>query len=289
MSPSVTELMSKHVDDLTFKGEARSSDDLFVMYDACRIALHLAKWDPEAALPTLRRQGKRCRDYFDNGPKGYGRTRQALASYYARLTIAAGKAGDEQAVQHFAAWIRTVPPDEVRDFVDDRRDRPGLFRPLVEFVDNPAIQDAAEWTFNHDDSPWNPILEPGRSVAGYRVIDMLRSDLFSVAAFRTQSLRQLQDQRPIGTAIVNDRRSIGLDVPGLWRSGGTAPTGTPALPPKGTKTSMRVCDLYAYILSSHQGAPKFSLFWPESKRDQAIDAYREFVSGAGNQQSTPRP
>jgi hypothetical protein len=40
----------------------------------------------------------------------------------------------------------------------------------------------------------------------------------------------------------------------------------------------RTCDLYAWLLSNRiEGAPAFQLYWPESKRDEAITAIEKML------------
>lgn len=40
----------------------------------------------------------------------------------------------------------------------------------------------------------------------------------------------------------------------------------------------RTCDLYAWLLSNRiEGAPVFQLYWPESKREEAITAIQKML------------
>jgi hypothetical protein len=283
-SPSVTELMVQRIDELAPPVTRPTSNDLRQLHDACRIAFHLAKWDVDGALPTLARLSDACRDQFDNAPRTiYGSTRNGLAANYSRLILPLGKAGDDEVIREYAAWIRTVDPQAVQDYVEIGRNRHNVFQPLIEFADHPAIQESADWLFEDERSPWKVLLAPGKSVAGFYVKGILTSDLIRLAGFRKQLLRQLQDERPIGVAEVRGERNVQVRVEQLWTSGGTVPRGAPKLPPVGTQSPIRVCDLHAYILSTRQGAPPFSLFWTETDRDAALLKYRRFVSGFGGQ------
>ena len=41
----------------------------------------------------------------------------------------------------------------------------------------------------------------------------------------------------------------------------------------------RTCDFYAWLLSSRiKDAPEFQLYWPEAKRDRAIEMLRQMLA-----------
>ena len=50
----------------------------------------------------------------------------------------------------------------------------------------------------------------------------------------------------------------------------------------------RTCDLYAWLLSNRiESAPAFQLFWPESKRDEAIAAIEKFLDSNSSLKTQP--
>jgi hypothetical protein len=59
-------------------------------------------------------------------------------------------------------------------------------------------------------------------------------------------------------------------------------TADPLLPKPGVKVPVRVCDWYAWKVSCLDGAPNFQLYWPESKRDLAIQDQLAFLNRWGD-------
>ena len=64
--------------------------------------------------------------------------------------------------------------------------------------------------------------------------------------------------------------------------GRTAPKNDEDPPARGTKVPMRMCDFYAFQLSTLPGAPAFNPCWPESRRDTGLAPMSDFLKGGGN-------
>jgi hypothetical protein len=86
--PGVTSLMTDRIERLTWSGPPRSSDDMFTMHQACTLALCLAKWDPVAARPVLRKTIAACHTLMSLRWNGNDWTSQILGRYSALMTIA---------------------------------------------------------------------------------------------------------------------------------------------------------------------------------------------------------
>jgi hypothetical protein len=63
---------------------------------------------------------------------------------------------------------------------------------------------------------------------------------------------------------------------------GFADPSDPLSPKAGEKRSVRVCDWYAWKLSSLDGSPPFEPYWPEETRDAAFKALSAFVTEWGS-------
>jgi hypothetical protein len=259
------------------------------------MALCLAKWDPAAAIPVLRRLTLttdwpsvelRARVHGDWG----GSRTRGLDHYYAGLLIARIDVGDLAALDQYAAWIRGVKPEDIEyttfGYVQPvRRFRHQIRRllaPLWQHPDHPAIAATTEWLFNGEASPWNPIVSPRKTPEDSISVEPLRGPLMTLPAFRRQVARLLEDRREAGQVEVISNEEIRTGVEnGRDPTRSTVPD-DPLCPPPGTKAAFRICDVCAYGLSSLDGAPKCELFWPERERDRAVEACAGYLRQYGD-------
>lgn len=113
------------------------------------MALCLAKWDPAAAIPVLRRLTISAYQpnielhsrFHDGWP---GRSAGGLNHYFAGLLLARIDLGDTTALDQYAAWIRGVAPEDVlaqaRASASGAKHGMGrLLAPLWQHADHPAI------------------------------------------------------------------------------------------------------------------------------------------------------
>ncbi len=102
------------------------------------------------------------------------------------------------------------------------------------------------------------------------------------AGFRKQALRALEDKTAAGSITFyppsewDSRTEAGITIGGLGM-GFRGSAGDLDTPPPGKSCSFRVCDAFAYFYSQYQKGPKCQLFWPESKRDAAVLACRNWL------------
>ena len=114
------------------------------------MASMLAEWDVEAALPVLKARVERCARVVQAGQKAGSEGLRHGGRASPDLTDLRTRPGDPEALDDYAAWVRTVTPDHF-DFspID-------LFEPLWRNPDDPAIAAAAAALFEDPKSPWNP-------------------------------------------------------------------------------------------------------------------------------------
>ena len=124
----------------------------------------------------------------------------------------------------------------------------------------PVIADLAEWLFNGNDSPCNPLICKSRP---YHRGVLQGSLLIASPAFRKQTLRMLEDKRANGYCQVG-----GVPSPDEKAKEKTKFPPDPHDPPSGTKIPLRVCDLYLDDCGALEGTPKCEIHWPEKERDQ---------------------
>ena len=275
------------------------------------MALCLAKWDPAAAIPVLRRLTAAAdRPFIEtrarvHGAWGGSRLR-GLEHYFAGLLIARIDIGDATALDQYAAWIRGVKREDIEYTQGLLGTGPGfwhrtrrLLAPLWQHSDHPAIAATTEWLFNAEDSSWNPIVSPwktpkrridgspwnfnfvpAKTPDGWTSVEPLRSPLITLPAFRQQVARLLEDRREAGQVEVVSNEEIRTGVEnGRDPTRSTVPD-DPLCPSPGTKAAFRICDVCAYGLSL-DGAPKCELFWPEKERDRAVEACAGYLRQYG--------
>ena len=75
-------------------------------------------------------------------------------------------------------------------------------------ADHPAIAAATEWLFNGKGSSGNPVVAPPNTPDGTISVELLRSPLMTLPAFRRQVGRLLEDRREAGRIEVVSNEEI---------------------------------------------------------------------------------
>lgn len=254
--PTVAELMDRRI------GELASRDDL---RGANAMALFLAGWDVPAALPALKTQVGRCRDYLSRKDASQ---HEYVGVNLAELTLARVAGNDADALADYAAWVRTTRPLDLGFAI-----APTL-APLWRFPDDPAVKAAAEWLFSAPESPWVPLLRNrpwgGGSFGGFP--DIVTTPLLGLPAFRRRLLDDMTTLLgPGGTVEVRDG-GLRVSITDVHSTGGRASPADPDGPKSDTTIAFRMCDTYAHFLARVEGMPACELYWPEARRDKAIAA-----------------
>ena len=212
--PSVAELMARRVDQIDPGGpiDAQSSDP-FKVRSANQMAEMLAEWDGQAALPVLKARVSRCvrvaQAAQETGTRPFG-----IEAGIAGLTTLRIRAGDPEALDDYAAWVRTVTPDGFEHFHFPIE----MFEPLWSHLDHPAVVAAAAALFEDPRSPWNPSSRPadlGMSPGFWT--NLLQSPLLGLKAFRALVIRALDDKTQVGT-IESDGKGKVVEIQGRHRT-----------------------------------------------------------------------
>ena len=181
-----------------------NSADQFKVGSANQMASMLAEWDIKAALPVLKARVDRCirlvQAKQENGPRILG-----LEEGIASLTGLRTQAGDPEALDDYAAWIRTVTPDQ---FDAARADRD--VRALVEQPRQPGRdRRAAAALFEDPKSPWNPSISSKSSRRGSGCSAICSAvALLGLKSFRSLVLRALADKTQVGTVEVDAHGTV---------------------------------------------------------------------------------
>jgi len=273
-APTVAALMARRVESMTKTPEGQR----FELLDPCRMAGMLADWDPAAALPTLRDLTRVCRERYARPGNGHDWTNQNLAVSIARFTLARDAAGDAGALREYADWVRTTAPDWLE------QNALAVLEPFHRKPADPALAAAAAWLFGDPHSPWVPLIGRKGSKPSFHVAQVIASPMVKVPAFRTMLLAALDDRAPAGTAEAAANGGVTVKLDSGVSMGRSSPKDARDAPAAGTSGPVRVCDFYAWQLSTLEGAPAFHPCWPEPRRDSALSATAAFLKDQG-----PRP
>ncbi len=288
-NPSVAELMARRVNEIDPGGPLDpNSSDQFRVGSANQMAAMLAEWDSKAALPILKARVERCARLVQAGQERGARF-HGMEEGIARLTSLRTQAGDPEALNDYAAWVRTVTPDHFH-FAPI-----AMFEPLWRNPDHPAMIAAAAALFEDPKSPWNPSIRPQDfeiHLGFWR--DVLGSSLLGLNAFRSLVLRALTDKTQVGTVEADAEGTVTV-IQGQHRTVSTSHSATHSVKSSGelsprrkspfkpgpSAMPLRLADQVCEKLEQLEGIPRFQKQWPVAKRDEAIAATMTYLKQYG--------
>jgi hypothetical protein len=183
-----------------------------------------------------------------------------LARYIPQLTEIRVEGGDTNALDEYAAWIKTADEEKIDEYAID------AFEPLWRNPTNPVVVTVSEWLFNDTNSPWSK-LPWQRSTFQ----DPLDSNLVTLPAFRQMLARELEDKSPFGSMQWQTGIGMNINYRVTGSSGGYHFDWPDAeSPANGTKVQIRYCDWIAWKLSKSKQISFFNPFAPIEKRDEVI-------------------
>jgi hypothetical protein len=250
-APSVSALLVKRI--------ASTDPDV-----SCQLTGSLLAWDTTAAIPIA---AKKLKDEV------------ALDDCVCvgMLTKALVRANQLAALDDYAAFMARSKPSPSGAGDKD------CFLPMQQLPGSPGLTKAAEAAFR-DGSPWIPVVSPksrGRMVSHFMLEDDSRDSdgkpfraLVTVAAFNRHVVKALADKRVFASLVIG-ADSVDIDGPDEQSTLGFERK--PDTPAAGTKSQLRVCDFYAWNVSTRAGAPAFEPYWSVTKRDAAIAAIAKWL------------
>jgi hypothetical protein len=251
--PTVTEVLCKRIGQ--FQEE----------YALSSIAGWLADWDPARARAVLPGISERMR-------------KTASPPVYRWVLSARLKAGDKRVLDDYAQWLRTAPLSVLKD--DPFGDTLGL---MAENPDHPGMTAAARALFG-EKGTWRPFwpLTGARSGPGYtHLSSLVETRLLRIEPFRSAVLTGFRDKSRAGSASVSREGHLYID----W--GNNCSSSWPirvdaGVPLEELKSDFRVCDLFACLVAEHvDAAPRCELYWPEARRQAAVEACARFLTAYG--------
>jgi hypothetical protein len=284
-APSVSELLARRVSGIARAGNPLSIPDIELIR-ACELALVLDRWDGQAALPVVRALMARCREGIELRRAQDTQAEQYLSKFVAQFTILRARAGEREALDEYAAWVRKLVPKELE------RQTIACFEPMWTYPDRPAIVEAARWMFNDPRSPWVPMrfARETRSLFFFSYDGSLyNSPLLRVAGFRDGLIAAMANQAELGTVRHNAPRSVEYK---LTDGGGVSFSSLKVdldAVKLGVDFPFRVCDFIAWQVSSIEGAPECELYWPQDRRDRAVAGCSAYVKQYGDRFTADAP
>lgn len=149
-----------------------------------------------------------------------------------------------------------------------------FFAPLLDSKKRPNVQAAAEHTFLGDTSSWSiPRVAKERFGSLSPLIDR---EMLSLSPVQRGLLKVLDDHSLLGDLEVVGPNYVSF-ISRKGQNTASFPIADPNLPSIGDRTPMRVADALMVDLSRLRGAPAFAPTWPESRRDESIEAMKRFL------------
>jgi hypothetical protein len=258
--PSVTELLVKNANSIA---EEADKLDQFQGVDAIHVGTELCgiinKWEKSAGAAPAQRLMGRAIALWPNGTTFIMSSGHDLARYIPRLTEIRVEAGDTNALDEYATWMKSADEEKVDQYAVE------AFEPLWHNPTNRAILTVSEQLFNDTNSPWSKL--PWKRSTFHNPLD---SELVTLPAFHKLLARELDKKDVVGSMEYFRPDTISYNLKDF--GGGTRGFPWPAgeQPPIGTKVEIRQCDWIAFSLSSAKQIPFFNPFAPLEKRDDAI-------------------
>ncbi|HWB58455.1 MAG TPA: hypothetical protein VG733_03145, partial [Chthoniobacteraceae bacterium] len=265
-NPSVSDLLIKRFNQMLPTGRANGEQ----FSQTSTLLDRLADWDGKERLGDLRDLTQKFDKAFGYIETGFTSTSKIDAGIFQKRL----DAGDATALDEYAAWISSFPPDlspnpevvgtgapvPLRFYGD-------VFAIMGRHPDAPSIQKAVQKMFGGKDAPW-------RVRNQYGVVHLLNSPMLGFALVRGQALLGLGDTKVIGEAKRWPNGNIGT------RMFDQDPQRNPPLNPPGIE--IRVCDYYASQIAGAEVFQAFELDWPMEKRDAAIAADKALLKQYGD-------
>jgi hypothetical protein len=277
-NPRVSDLMLRRAQDIERMGNPQSSYDQG-FNGACQMGSIVAEWDEKASLPLLKQLSNECRARSDRWRTVDARQNasfdRGLASSLAKFIQIRVGAGDVNALDEYASWLRTTTPKMLEYVVLD------AFKPLLAHPDHPALAEASQWLFNDPKSPWVPLVPEARGERMDFFHSLFPSPLIAVRGFREGVITALGDKTPLGTLKRDDEGAVHRRIKDLPTGGFSIPKPDLDGVEVGVEYPFRTCDQVAWELSSLEGSPRFSLFWPEAQRDLGVAACVAYLKRFG--------
>ena len=227
--------------------------------DACYYASAYYRWEPTAALPSMTKVMRAAIT-----AAGTGGMQAPCISELAKLR---DDAGDPGGIADYAHWLeQTTPADHLPLLT---------FETAAALPTRPAIVHALDVLFR-DGSPWLPLLDP--TGAHPDETDIFAGPLIEHPALNRQLVAALADTRAFTTLAMIDAHTFEVRLPG--GGGLTSPIddGDRFAPAAGEHLPLRVCDWIAgKLVEFHGDGPRFRVYWPQRKRDDAIAALTRWV------------
>jgi hypothetical protein len=253
-NPSVTELMARRALEIS-----AMNPEAYDISAAVELGLQLAKWDPEGAAPVVKALSERLWVQLDYSSPPRNWPGQLQGTLMARLALARAQAGDSEAFDDYAAWLKQQVPEHLGSYLKESLD------PLMQFPSNAVLRVAAESLFDNTNGPWGRL--PWKGSALHNPVE---SGLVQVPAFRRLLLRELDRKDICGWVEWRGANSAAFGISNLVSGsrGFTWPrTNAPAA---GLKVDLRWCDWIAWSLANSKQIPAFNPFANIEERDESI-------------------
>jgi hypothetical protein len=281
--PSVSELLARRVTEIARAANPLQHPDI-ELHRACELALLSARWDRDGALPSARALMAQCRVDISLRRDRNVQPDEGLAGFVSRFAMIRAADGGRDGLGEYALWIRSTTPAELA------HQSITCFEPMWTRPDDPAIAAAARSIWNDPDSPWLALLRSPTNRAASSFFDgsPYASPLLRVPSFRDAILAALSDTSLAGTVSRTGRGAFQFKMGDGTSGYATFKTDLDEVA-RGVDMAFRACDYIAWQVSFVEGSPEFELYWPEERRDRAIESCASFLKKYANRFTADTP
>ncbi len=282
--PSVSDLLARRIAEIAGSGNPLQHPNI-ELHRACELALLLDHWDKMAVLPSARELMAQCRAEFELRREKNVQADDGLTPFVSQFTMIRARAGGREALGEYALWLRKTTPNELA------HQSITCFEPMWTYPRDSAIAPTARWMWNDEQSPWRPVLRApgGRELSLFFDGIVYSSPLLRVPGFREGLLAGLDGKTQMGTV----RRTATGSFQYALFDGGNGGMSTFKVDLEevalGVALPFRVCDYLAWQVSSIEGAPECELYWPEDRRDRAVQYCVAFLKQYGDHFTAEAP
>lgn len=193
-----------------------------------------------------------------------------------------GEINGERLSASFAILIAAKEPRAIEDYLDWLMSckqefffRSSIFKPLEQMPPDKANKAVGD-LLTLESSVYN-VKTNLEKQGPHSIEQLLSSPLILYRSFRSMYLDLLKDKAAIGSVDVDEeRKTVTIKGKKGWQMG-TQQISESDLP-EARRAVCRTCDYFAKSLSYMKGAPAFSIYWSETRKDAAIKELASFLA-----------
>ena len=267
--PQRLELLARRATQL-----AGSPRRLRLHHRASTIAMILDRWDEKAARPVIRTTMASCLEQIEaNREKNSGvNVDEVLINYMAAFTLIRMADGDRLALEEYAAWAQSPARRSCSTGPSRASNRCGGSPTTRRSARPPGCSTTRDRRGCRCSATRGTAPTSSSNIAG-----STPRRWSSRPDSATGLLEGMANKARIGTVRHDRGLALLYRTPNGWEEGFACRQEDADSLELGMERPFRVCDYLAWQVSSIEGSPRCELYWPEDRRDRAVQACAAFL------------